>query len=185
MFLPRSVAVQRRPKDKEEVCAGGSKEIQALTVASPVGEEPPTTEKKGSEVSREGLGASGATKTDDDDDDEKEADSESEEEPVLSYSKLQRWPHPGEPVCVVCGRYGAYIVDRTDRDVCSLECKARHLVKLGIPLYPSTGVVGPPHAGASSEGGGVESGGWSYMEHPEVSCLTPEEVCALRRKVSG
>ena len=34
--------------------------------------------------------------------------------PVVSFSKCQRWPIPGEPVCVECGRYGAYIIDRTD-----------------------------------------------------------------------
>lgn len=54
-------------------------------------------------------------------------DHDEEEEEIVSYSKKQRWPTPGEPVCVVCGRYGAYIVDQTDKDVCSLECKARHL----------------------------------------------------------
>ena len=43
-------------------------------------------------------------------------DSEGEpSSPVLSFSKNQRWPVPGEPVCMVCGRYGAYIVDRTDQ----------------------------------------------------------------------
>lgn len=53
-----------------------------------------------------------------------------DEEEIVSYTKNQRWPTPGEPVCVVCGRYGAYIVDQTDNDVCSLECKARHLKDL-------------------------------------------------------
>lgn len=56
-----------------------------------------------------------------------EEEKDDEEEEIVSYSKKQRWPTPGEPVCVVCGRYGAYIVDQTDKDVCSLECKARHL----------------------------------------------------------
>lgn len=51
------------------------------------------------------------------------------EEPIKSYSKLQRWAEPGEPVCVVCGRYGEYICDKTDEDVCSLECKAKHLLQ--------------------------------------------------------
>ncbi|KAM8805516.1 putative ATP-dependent RNA helicase DDX59 [Eudromia elegans] len=51
------------------------------------------------------------------------------EEPVKSFSKSQRWPEPGEPVCVVCGRYGEYICDKTDEDVCSLECKAKHLLQ--------------------------------------------------------
>ncbi|CAI9106688.1 OLC1v1005895C2 [Oldenlandia corymbosa var. corymbosa] len=30
----------------------------------------------------------------------------------------------GEPRCVICGRYGEYICDQTDDDVCSLECKS-------------------------------------------------------------
>ena len=60
-----------------------------------------------------------------------EDDSDDEEEAVLSYSKQQRWPVGDEQRCVVCGRYGAYIVDQTDQDVCSLECKARHLHLLG------------------------------------------------------
>ncbi|XP_035549637.1 uncharacterized protein LOC108985328 isoform X1 [Juglans regia] len=36
----------------------------------------------------------------------------------------QRFPDPGEPVCVVCGRYGEYICNETNDDICSLECKA-------------------------------------------------------------
>ncbi|XP_014106427.1 PREDICTED: probable ATP-dependent RNA helicase DDX59 isoform X2 [Pseudopodoces humilis] len=51
------------------------------------------------------------------------------EEPIKSFSKSQRWAEPGEPVCVVCGRYGEYICDKTDEDVCSLECKAKHLLQ--------------------------------------------------------
>ena len=39
----------------------------------------------------------------------------------------------GEPMCVVCGRYGAYISDVTE-DVCSLECKARAMHLKGLPL---------------------------------------------------
>lgn len=35
----------------------------------------------------------------------------------------QRLALPGEPKCVICGRYGEYICDQTDDDVCSLECK--------------------------------------------------------------
>ena len=54
-------------------------------------------------------------------------ESDEEEDEVISFSKNQRWPAPGEPACMVCGRYGAYICDQTDKDVCSLECKAKHL----------------------------------------------------------
>ena len=32
-------------------------------------------------------------------------DEDSDDEPVVSYCKDQRWPLPGEPVCVVCDRY--------------------------------------------------------------------------------
>ncbi|XP_077188893.1 putative ATP-dependent RNA helicase DDX59 [Paroedura picta] len=52
------------------------------------------------------------------------------EEPIKSFSRTQRWPESGEPVCVVCGRYGEYICDQTDEDVCSLECKAKHLLRV-------------------------------------------------------
>ena len=50
-----------------------------------------------------------------------------EDDEVVSFSKNQRWPAPGEPVCVLCGRYGEYICDQTDKDICSLECKAKNL----------------------------------------------------------
>ncbi|KAK9668342.1 hypothetical protein RND81_13G053500 [Saponaria officinalis] len=39
----------------------------------------------------------------------------------------QRFPLPGEPVCVVCGRYGEYICDETEDDICSKDCKAELL----------------------------------------------------------
>lgn len=42
---------------------------------------------------------------------------------VKQWSKDQRAPLPEEPICVICGRYGEYICDATDSDVCSLECK--------------------------------------------------------------
>ncbi|KAJ8444363.1 hypothetical protein Cgig2_019921 [Carnegiea gigantea] len=39
----------------------------------------------------------------------------------------QRFPLPGEPVCAICGRYGEYICDETDDDICSKDCKAELL----------------------------------------------------------
>ncbi|TMW64918.1 hypothetical protein Poli38472_009085 [Pythium oligandrum] len=57
-------------------------------------------------------------------DDRAHADVEEEEEaPVVMLSEQQRAPVDGEPVCVICGRYGEYICDATDEDVCSLECR--------------------------------------------------------------
>ena len=70
---------------------------------------------------------------------------------VVSYSKQQRWPGPEEPVCVVCGRYGAYIVDITEKDVCSLECKAKQLKMDGLSL-PSQPVEVAVDKGGDSYG---------------------------------
>lgn len=42
----------------------------------------------------------------------------------------QREALPGEPRCVVCGRYGEYICDETDDDICSTECKSLLLSRL-------------------------------------------------------
>lgn len=56
------------------------------------------------------------------------SDSGREDEPdqVKSRSK-QRFPVPGEPVCVVCGKFGEYICNETDDDICSMECKTKLL----------------------------------------------------------
>ncbi|MCL7036401.1 hypothetical protein MKW94_016346 [Papaver nudicaule] len=42
----------------------------------------------------------------------------------------QREALPGEPCCVICGRYGEYICDETDDDICSIECKSILLGRL-------------------------------------------------------
>lgn len=44
--------------------------------------------------------------------------SDIENEPVKEFAYYQRPALPDEPVCVVCGRYGEYINDTTDHDVC-------------------------------------------------------------------
>ncbi|KAG9441753.1 hypothetical protein H6P81_017607 [Aristolochia fimbriata] len=48
----------------------------------------------------------------------------------------QREALPGEPRCVICARYGEYICDETDDDVCSLECKQTLLGRLAVSLKP-------------------------------------------------
>ena len=104
-----------------------------------------------------------------------------DDEPVVSYSKLQRWPEAGEPVCVVCGRYGAYIVDKTDNDVCSLECKAKHLLKYGISVATSN------NDGSSVTNEAIEDDGnasWVYRDHPEVAGMSENQVMKFREKVS-
>uniref|UniRef100_A0A7N0URT2 DEAD-box ATP-dependent RNA helicase 41 n=1 Tax=Kalanchoe fedtschenkoi TaxID=63787 RepID=A0A7N0URT2_KALFE len=42
---------------------------------------------------------------------------------VKARSWDQREAVLGEPKCIICGRYGEYICDETDDDICSLECK--------------------------------------------------------------
>ncbi|CAK4302055.1 unnamed protein product [Aphanomyces euteiches] len=46
---------------------------------------------------------------------------------IVQVTDKQRFPLEGEPVCVFCGRYGEYICDKTDEDVCSVECRDKAL----------------------------------------------------------
>lgn len=116
-------------------------------------------------------------------------DDDSEDEPVVSYCKDQRWPLPGEPVCVVCGRYGAYISDATEDDVCSLECKARAMHLKGLPLPAAVQLQQQQGGGERSEGAGPPASstyppvGCNYREHPDVASLSEEQVEALRTEV--
>ncbi|KAI8880001.1 DEAD-domain-containing protein [Backusella circina FSU 941] len=45
-----------------------------------------------------------------------------EEEPKL-FSSLQRIAQADEPICIICGKYGEYINNDTEHDICSIECK--------------------------------------------------------------
>ncbi|KAL0329562.1 UNVERIFIED_CONTAM: putative ATP-dependent RNA helicase DDX59 [Sesamum radiatum] len=51
----------------------------------------------------------------------------------------QRYPAPGEPVCVVCGKYGEYICNETNDDICSRECKAELLQSIKLQQKPHSG----------------------------------------------
>lgn len=119
-------------------------------------------------------------------------DEDEEEEPVKSFKKSQRWPNPGEPVCVMCGRYGEYICDSTDNDVCSLECKASHLASMctglkekvfsnikqkdpGIP--PSSTHPDSDHTTNSL---GL---GYSYEEDPFITDLTEDQVERVKKEL--
>ncbi|KAL6007854.1 hypothetical protein ACLOJK_033358 [Asimina triloba] len=53
----------------------------------------------------------------------------------------QRFPVPGEPVCIVCGRYGEYICKETGEDICSSDCKAElpKLKNVELDEVPSSG----------------------------------------------
>lgn len=122
------------------------------------------------------------------------SDDVEEEEPVKSFRKSQRWPDPGEPVCVMCGRYGEYICDATDNDVCSLECKASHLLKMGkgtgadafnFKDETSDKRTHQPEHPLVSTGGllGVNELCYSYREDPFISGLTGEQVERIKQEL--
>lgn len=125
---------------------------------------------------------------------EAEVEEEPQEEPVKSFKKSQRWPEPGEPVCVMCGRYGEYICDSTDNDVCSLECKASHLAKmcmgLGEKLFSKTKQEDTSISTASTDTvhainvAGSHDLGYSYKEDAFIAELTGEQVDRVKKELS-
>ena len=124
----------------------------------------------------------------------------SEDDDVVYFSKNQRWPDSGEPVCIVCGRYGEYICDQTEDDVCSKECKAKnlHLRRAAetnqreskstnsarytvekdeeLPILENAGV----HGGASRESVFQP---YKYELHPVVASLNIHQVAELRERM--
>ncbi|XP_069087529.1 probable ATP-dependent RNA helicase DDX59 isoform X2 [Pleurodeles waltl] len=105
-----------------------------------------------------------------------------EEEPVKSFSKSQRWPRPGEPVCALCGRYGEYICEQTEKDVCSLECKARGLMQAGLGRRPQEPAAPPAPLEPAQQSEAVEVR-YQYLEHPFISRLQEEQVQRLRQQL--
>lgn len=56
---------------------------------------------------------------------EEESDNEDNEDTIIQFSKdAPNAPILG-PFCSICGKYGQYICDLTDEDVCSIECKKK------------------------------------------------------------
>lgn len=179
MFVPRSVSrkppAPRRPalgSHQPSSSAASGKGEDHRQGHSPILHHVPSDSSHGDATAEASLAVE-ARETGAEGRDEEQSGSEDEDEPVVAYSKLQRWPAPKEPVCAVCGRYGAYIVDETDTDVCSLECKARHLLLHGRRLGEG-----------GDEEGGEEGRTWTYVEHPTVAGLTEAQVQALREEVS-
>uniref|UniRef100_A0A2R9AIG0 RNA helicase n=1 Tax=Pan paniscus TaxID=9597 RepID=A0A2R9AIG0_PANPA len=107
-------------------------------------------------------------------------DSHPSEEPVKSFSKTQRWAEPGEPVCVVCGRYGEYICDKTDEDVCSLECKAKHLLQVKEKEEKSK--LSNPQK-ADSEPESPLNASYVYKEHPFILNLQEDQIENLKQQL--
>ncbi|KAK3041100.1 hypothetical protein RJ639_026897, partial [Escallonia herrerae] len=82
--------------------------------------------------------------------------------------KEQRFPVPGEPVCVVCGKYGEYICNETNDDICSMDCKDELLENLELPEGPLSNQItvkslsGPECPSPMSKFGGAT---WDFNRH--------------------
>ena len=70
---------------------------------------------------------------------ESDAATEEETSDVIALSKDAPMAPILGPFCVICGRYGQYICDKTDEDVCSLECKQKAEARLAAS-QPSNAV---------------------------------------------
>ncbi|KAL3331137.1 hypothetical protein AABB24_034772 [Solanum stoloniferum] len=80
----------------------------------------------------------------------------------------QRFPLPGEPACVVCGKYGEYICDETEEDICSTDCKSDLLQNLKLQQGAlSSKVKDETFSGQKCKLEVPESGGniWDYDRH--------------------
>jgi ATP-dependent RNA helicase DDX59 len=137
-----------------------------------------------------------------------ESDGESDEDSsdIVYFSKNQRWPEEGEPVCVVCGRYGEFICDQTEADVCSKECKAKNLQlrktgkkqiqeeskTLGSADGRSTG---PSYSKTITENNRKptlsecksfapqENVTFEYTVHPQIASLSEKQIHELRSRM--
>ncbi|XP_077989149.1 putative ATP-dependent RNA helicase DDX59 [Glandiceps talaboti] len=111
------------------------------------------------------------------------------EDDVISYSKDQRWPEHGEPVCIMCGRYAEYICEQTDVDICSLECKAKHLAKRNEPVLPIETKTAENLEREKSEESVSDRLAMSelnlyvYKDHEEIIKLREEQVEELRTQL--
>ncbi|KAG8132735.1 putative ATP-dependent RNA helicase DDX59 isoform 1 protein, partial [Naja naja] len=128
MFVPRSLKVKRNAVD-EECCVAKNPKSSHNESAS---EKPTELRDSGSDIINAATNETDSLKSVEghsvpqifldstlaltESVSENNEDSCDTEEPIKSFSKTQRWPQPGEPVCVVCGRYGEYICDKTDED---------------------------------------------------------------------
>ncbi|MBN3324477.1 DDX59 helicase, partial [Atractosteus spatula] len=172
MFVPRSLKVKRPP---ESSCQAPKKCKTTLTYSD-------KQDQSNVENPEQKSNKDTAPRT------EHQAEQE-EEEPVKSFRNSQRWPEPGEPVCVVCGRYGEYICDTTDNDVCSLQCKAEHLDQMGVEPGTDVGCGNKPEEEKAlfstcvDDGDDGEGEICSYKEDAFISSLTEEQVMRLKQEL--
>ncbi|XP_077221795.1 P-loop containing nucleoside triphosphate hydrolases superfamily protein isoform X2 [Tasmannia lanceolata] len=98
--------------------------------------------------------------------------------PVKEKCWDQREAVPGEPRCVICGRYGEYICDETNDDICSTECKQTLLSRLANSQKP-VNLPASVKLPVSDECYYVRDD-----NRPQSTCLTSERVESLRNKLN-
>ncbi|KAI9517376.1 DEAD (Asp-Glu-Ala-Asp) box polypeptide 59 [Dissostichus eleginoides] len=202
MFMPRALKVKRPAQVSGPVLNKKSKVSQEErkdegSSATPVQKEEVS---EGTKTQDETIKASGESACltespvlkDEDPSASSDTEEEEEEEPVKSFKKSQRWPEPGEPVCVMCGRYGEYICDSTDNDVCSLECKAKHLFKMGMgtgaDVFNRKDTIGdertqPQQSAVDTDGVGGSEAVYAYKDDLFISGLTEEQVQRIKQEL--
>lgn len=100
------------------------------------------------------------------------------ENDVKQHSRDQREALPGEPRCLICGRYGEYLCDETDDDICSFECKRILLDRIAKSRPPVPGLC-PVKLPATDECYYVRE----TNNKSEVDSLTSNQTELLRRKL--
>ncbi|XP_062868797.1 probable ATP-dependent RNA helicase DDX59 [Trichomycterus rosablanca] len=190
MFMPRSLKVKRAPEterttdvkkikanlEDNHIVSASDHTQTALETENP---EESCSDSTSTVIQSDQSDSLEQTQTDHDD---------SEEEPVKSFRKSQRWPEPGEPVCVMCGRYGEYICDSTDNDVCSLECKTNHLASMckGLQekLFSKIKQPGSDHSPAPTDTNNPPDLSYTYQEDAFISDLTEDQIVRLKKELA-
>uniref|UniRef100_UPI0037E954BF probable ATP-dependent RNA helicase DDX59 n=1 Tax=Semicossyphus pulcher TaxID=241346 RepID=UPI0037E954BF len=201
MFVPRALKVKRPAQGSSQILNKKSKEDheerkdEGSSAPPAQKEEACDVAKSQDETIQAGGEYAGSTEGSVCEEGKESASSDAEdeeEEPVKSFKKSQRWPEPGEPVCVMCGRYGEYICDSTDNDVCSLECKGKHLATMGMGTGEDvfnrkdkkedkeTQLQQP---GGDTGGVGNSVTGYSYKEDRFILGLTEEQVQRIKQEL--
>ncbi|XP_039143898.1 DEAD-box ATP-dependent RNA helicase 41 [Dioscorea cayenensis subsp. rotundata] len=99
--------------------------------------------------------------------------------PVKEKCCDQREALPGEPRCVICGRFGEYICDETDDDVCSRECKQTLISRLAESQKPAAKAIHSVQLPATDECCYVRDGGGSSFQY-----LNTDKIESLRSKIN-
>ncbi|GAA0168248.1 hypothetical protein LIER_23006 [Lithospermum erythrorhizon] len=103
---------------------------------------------------------------------------------VVKSQIEQRFPLPGEPICVVCGKYGEYICNETEDDVCSIDCKNEILENLKVHEEPCSIQTFTGSLESSVEVHEVGGDTWDYNRHcwtKKISSLCAYECWKCQR----